>query len=194
MVRHLITAGARIHKPDKKGRSAMHLAASMGLLSTLKIMLEKDKLNERQQDDALVDSDGRNIFHAASINGRSDTVAYLLSSLGNDIIHLRDSKGFNALHLAAQCGQTSVVKLLVTHKRGTAQQFNVNEVDKVNRTALHHAAYFGCADVVRMLFDLCPDIDPFIRDNDGCMAITTAAKNGHVATVASFDMHFRMLK
>lgn len=78
----------------------------------------------------------------------------------------------SSLHEQSRSGCVDGVRQLL--ERG---MFNINCTDSMGRTALHIASYEGHVGIVRLLTEL--GADTAIRDNEGCTALTLAAKAGH---------------
>ncbi|KXZ54426.1 hypothetical protein GPECTOR_5g8 [Gonium pectorale] len=103
----LLAAGANpdLHNPDFK--SPLHLAASRGKMSVLKLLLEVGRANVA----AAVSDDGWTPLHLAARAGAADKVAALLAAGAEP--GAANQQGNTALHLAAINGHMAVAEALL---------------------------------------------------------------------------------
>ncbi|CAB9519785.1 polymerase 1 [Seminavis robusta] len=109
-VRALLEAGADANLPSSAARnkvSPVHIAARMGDLPILKLLLEH-KGNPSKGDKL-----GRSPLVHACMNGQTHIVAYLLGEVGVDP-EVPDSSDNRPMHYAAAYGWSDCVKLLLT--------------------------------------------------------------------------------
>ncbi|OEL26584.1 hypothetical protein BAE44_0012398 [Dichanthelium oligosanthes] len=116
---------------DKKGSFPVHIAASAGRLSAVKILITRYSGCA-----ALRDSNGRTFLHVAVNKKRYDIVAYAYKTpVLSTILNIQDNHGNTALHLAVEVGdwwiffssifeQTSRVKSTEQQARNSARTFN----------------------------------------------------------------------
>jgi len=99
-------------------------------------------------------------------------------------VHLRDTYDPLPLHTALQPPNTNAERareLLRAHLDGRGLPFDVNAVDRDNRTALHFAAALGLAEVVEMLIKAGVDVNA--QDSQGLTALHMACGYARPATV-----------
>ncbi|NXU48575.1 ANR27 protein, partial [Turnix velox] len=96
----------------------------------------------------------------------------------------RDDRGYTPLHVAALCGQTSLVDLLV------AKGATVNATDYHGSTPLHLACQKGYQDVTLLLLHY--KASPDVQDNNGSTPLHLACTYGHedcVKALVYYDVH-----
>ncbi|XP_005052748.1 PREDICTED: ankyrin repeat domain-containing protein 27 [Ficedula albicollis] len=96
----------------------------------------------------------------------------------------RDDRGYTPLHIAAICGQTSLVDLLV------AKGAIVNATDYHGSTPLHLACQKGYQNVTLLLLHYKASSD--VQDNNGNTALHLACTYGHedcVKALVYYDVH-----
>lgn len=89
---------------------------------------------------------GNNSLTWAAVNGHTEAVRLLLDVPELDVMRTLNCNRWSVLHLAAAAGLTKELKELIA-----TGEYDVNAVDKENRTPLHWAAHNGHADAVRVL-------------------------------------------
>jgi ankyrin repeat protein len=119
-----------IDDKDGKGRTALHLAASMCWkdVAMFDFLIQKGHANVEARD-----SEGFTTLHCASRSGSIHCVQVLLNDGGADV-EARDSHGRTALHHSAEFGHHVVSKYLVSLGKA-----NEELVDDDGQTALHFA-------------------------------------------------------
>ena len=147
---------------DSMERKALLLAAEMGLVLVIKVLLEK------MADLNVKDSMGRTALLLAAEKGQPSVIEVQYTKI-------KDSKGQTALHLAAENGNNAVVKLLLEKGADLTAQ------DPMKRTALLLAAEKGHASTVDKLLD--GGAGPNDQDLMGRTALLLAAEKGHASTV-----------
>ncbi|RWA08874.1 hypothetical protein EKO27_g6231 [Xylaria grammica] len=171
----LLSRGSNANAADRRGNTALHLAADMGFGEVVRRLCE--------QTQSSVNSQGRNgltPLHYAALSGHYDVAEILISN--NATINIKDSKiGWTALHCAAEDGNTSVIELLLA--RGA--EVDVTD-DKVGWTPLHLAAMSGRAATIEKLAEKA-DLDK--EDINGFTPLAFAAINGHFAVVQRLIGH-----
>ena len=170
-VRWLLEQGVNVNHSNKDGLTAVHYAAQQGNVNVLKL------LQHRGANIDQVDSTGTNSIMFSLTNGDCETVRWLTEN-GVDV-NVSDYEGITAVHGAACLGKLEVLKLL--HKSGAnIRQKNsygqnsimlastgtsdcetvrwliehgvdVNDSDKLGKTAVHYAAQKGNIDVLKLL-------------------------------------------
>jgi len=180
---------------DAGGCTPLHVAAEVGNIAFMQLLLEKgadanreDKcgltplhyaarydqrraievLLRRGVDGCKTDSNRQTALHWAVIEGHVEAVKALLRHSGS--LDMRDEGGQTALHLAARSGHDNLVKLLLELK------VDVNAQDHSGRTPLHAAAQSGSEKLVRLL--LSRNADASIRENGGRTPKEVAEEDG----------------
>ena len=151
---------------DKKGCTALHLAALSGQTMVVSQLVMKYKCFVED-----TDTDGHTPLHYAAKGGNAGVVSALLSELDANI-QACDKQNITALHIAALNGHTEVVTLLV-------EQFGCSPNTKgfKNRTPLHYACNGGHLELAEKLIDVY-HCDPMARDDDGATPLHISALAG----------------
>lgn len=97
-------ASISVNVKNNRGKTALHLAASLGCVPSTSTLLEQ------RADVNVTDDDGRTALHVASSFGRTEIVDMLLNNHAN--IGMGDRLGYTALHLAVQSGNVDMVAKL----------------------------------------------------------------------------------
>jgi len=175
-LRHLVGQGLSIDQGDYDKRTALHLAASEGLLEVVKMLIEELGANH-----SVVDRWGGTPLDDATRSGHG-AVAALLKSHG--AAHgLTASMGAyhdpsaDLCHAAVR-GDVTRVRLL------SAQGLSIDQGDYDKRTALHLAASEGRLEVVKMLIEEL-GANHSVVDRWGGTPLDDAVCSGHDA-VANF--------
>ncbi|XP_028406323.1 ankyrin repeat domain-containing protein 16-like [Dendronephthya gigantea] len=100
---------ARSEARDKLGRQCIHIAAQSGSLSSLKFLVDTEKVDVQNG----TDFSGMTALHVAAKEGHDNVVSFLLEN--GSRINSKDKNGRTALHLASAAGQTCTVYRLVNH-------------------------------------------------------------------------------
>lgn len=111
---------------DEAGWTALHQAASLGVSSTVKLLLP-------HYSNIIVSKGGQTPLHYAAGKGHTAVVMLLLS-----MATIRDARNQTALHRAATLGRTEVVELLLAHSPQL-----INWMDADGSTALDLAEQDG---------------------------------------------------
>ena len=165
-VRWLIEQGVDVNHCDKKGFTAVHIAAKQGNLDVLKL------LKESGANIHVEDNEGSySVLLAAIGTGDCNTVRWLIEQ-GVDVNHC-DKNGFTAVHIAAMQGNLDVVKLL---KESGA---NIHVEDNEGSYSVMLAAIgTGDCNTVRWLIEQGVDVNHC--DKNGFTAVHIAAKQGNL--------------
>ncbi|KAL1541257.1 ankyrin repeat-containing protein-like protein [Salvia divinorum] len=124
----------------KNGFDAFHIAAKLGKLGVLKVLMEADP-----QLLATVDQSNTTALHTAAAQGHVEVVSFLLES-NSSLATIARNNGKTALHSSARYGHTEVVKAILGKEAGIAMW-----QDKKGQTALHMAVKGTSTDVVDQL-------------------------------------------
>lgn len=165
-VRRLLTEGADPSALNKKGLSALHVAAREGDSFVLTAILESPAIfiNSPDRDNGFTA-----LLHAISgCQGDPATVRQILGIKDCDVT-VTDKEKNNALHLAATLGQTDVVALLLG--RGVPRE----AVNAYGDTPLHLALKEGNEDTALMLLQR--GADPNTKDAGGSTPLHLAIGN-----------------
>ncbi|KAK3927780.1 Ankyrin repeat domain-containing protein 16 [Frankliniella fusca] len=103
----------------------------------------------------------------------------LLEEGGPVLLKDKNKDGWNALHIAAREGDTSIVKELL-YADPTSSQAAVES--KNGRTPLHTAALHGCYPVVELLLTV-SSVDCNVKDSCGCTPLHDAVRSGSLETL-----------
>nr|QDR50969.1 pyrexia trpa [Heliconius melpomene] len=170
VVNTLLEAGACPDTPQVFTETPLHVAASLGSASCMKLLLDAGA------DVRAALGPGRaTALHLAAVDGHAECASLLLQHGAH--IDWPNSRGQTSLHLAALAQSVEVVELLVSKRA------DVRARDIDGRTPLHGAIVRGAraCDVARML--LCAGADPNAPDNFGYTPVHIAALNEFSACV-----------
>lgn len=138
-----------IHNPDTSSEglsnSNLHLAASLGHLPIVEILVE----NDHEKDLPAVNEEGQTALMLASRNGHTEIVHYLCFQFKPSIMHC-DRRGRDAIMEASLGGHDTVLQILLTYVPCGPEQA-VRRSDKEGNTALHFASSNGHLLVLRTL-------------------------------------------
>lgn len=117
-----------VNKPDEYGEVPLRVAIKCGRLDVCRSLV-------RQGADVTdVESNcSWTLLHAASSKGSMDIVIFLLKKGATKHINARTNRGDTACHLAARCGFTPVVKILL--RAGS----NINVKNRKGRNVMEEA-------------------------------------------------------
>lgn len=127
---------------DDKGRTPLHIVASLGYLEEARYLLKKHALNATQKDKT-----GSFPIHLASHKGHVDVVRILLHYLP-DPSELLDRDGCNILHVAAKSGRFNVCSFILNNPH---MEHLINMKDKFGNTPLHCATRYWHPKIVNAL-------------------------------------------
>ncbi|XP_046971112.1 transient receptor potential channel pyrexia isoform X2 [Vanessa cardui] len=170
VVNVLLEAGACPDTPQVFTETPLHVAASLGSASCMKLLLDAGA------DVRAALGPGRaTALHLAAVDGHAECASLLLEHGAH--IDCTNSRGQTSLHLAALAQSVEVVELLVTKRA------DVRARDVDGRTPLHGAIVRGAraCDVARMLLSV--GADPNAPDNFGYTPVHIAALNEFSACV-----------
>jgi ankyrin repeat protein len=158
-VQELLLAGISVDSRGELGRTALHLACSVGSEPVVDVVLREHAKSE------LTDDVGKTPIAIAAQESNDRILAKLLrlstSAPGSD---LADDLGWNPLHEAAACGSFRCAYLLVT-----IPSIDIDARTSFDRTALHLAALSRNEQIALLLIE--HGIDPAIRDAAGHTAL-----------------------
>lgn len=153
-LKQALEEGQPIDEIVTNGMTSATIAASHDLMRLFEF------LREQGADLALPDASGRTPLMCAAFTGSKRVAQKMLSRAGAEK-HLaeRDAEGKQAIHFAAQRGQTSLIEILLS-KGGDA-----NAQDSKGQTPLHYSMVGGSPAAVKAL--LSAGASASITDNDG---------------------------
>ncbi|KAL5004492.1 hypothetical protein ScPMuIL_017948 [Solemya velum] len=164
-VKQLLSNRVDVNCRNNLDRSALHLAAANGNTTVLRTLLEHGA------DLELKDKYGMSPVLWASWCGHLDALKMLVSAGATTMCTNKQGQG--VLHCAVQNNNVSVMNFTSE----SIESFNVNEVEKDDRTSLHMAARAGHLDSLTRLIDLGCDISK--KDKCGATAVHCGAEYGH---------------
>lgn len=134
-----------LYLEDQNGRTALHLAASMGNLIAVQTILK-----ERPQNALKWDLKGYLPIHIACKKGHINVVKEFLLKPEPwfDPLDLLNKKGQNLLHIAAKNGVEKVVKYVLSEQE---LEVLINERDKNGNSPLHLASKYLHPNILRLL-------------------------------------------
>jgi ankyrin repeat protein len=166
-VQWLLQNGATVTEKNKKGSTALLLAASNGYLATVEWLLQNGATlaeKDRHGDTALL---------LAANNGKLSTVQWLLQN--GETLNQTNKIGATVLLKAASHGHLEIVQWLLQHG------VTLTEKDRHGNTALLLAASNGHLETVQWLSQHGACLDE--KNKNGNTALFLAALKGHLATV-----------
>ena len=167
-VDRFLTEGIYVDVPSADKQTALMLAARSGAYDiVLRLLLAGADPNLLDPEESTA------LFHAI-VKGHSDIVALLILNdlrLSNDgnLLHRDQYRERTALHLAAEFGQTDILRLLLTQE---SRGLDVNtQALGSQKTALFPAARLGRTEVAELLLDT---VDPNLPDESGATPLDFA--------------------
>ena len=195
IVEALVSAGAELNTTDNTGMAALHWAVAKENLKIVQLLLDS-----RVDLDAR-DCEANTALHWAVYKGNVEIVELLLAK-GADV-NVTCKYEFTVLHLAVTNGSVDIVKALVIAGADVAAADNiaecralhlavlkvdleivelllakgadVNVTNKVGRTPVQIAAFYGYSDIVQALVIAGADL----TDNDGLTALDLVKDRDH---------------
>jgi uncharacterized protein len=163
-----INAGADVNAVDRRGRSALMIAAQSNSDAIVKLLLEHGA------DIAATDSKGKNALYMAAQQGHVSMMRLLVEH-GFDVKAAVDSAGDTVLKTAVYKGHKSAAEWLL--QQGVA----TDAVNGKGATALHYAVSY-CSDYTGMAeLLLASGADVHIRCNYDRTPLEVAAVEGYIA-------------
>ena len=158
--------GTDIYLKTREGMNCLHFAASRAHLNLCKALMKKHNFKGDTADNY-----GWTALHRSAQNGNYDVVKFFADN-GTDIF-LKMEEGNDCLHIAALNGHLKLCeKLVAEHK------FDVNMVDNLGWTALHHSARNGSYELIEFFIKMGADIH--LKTNDGQNCFHIAARFEHL--------------
>jgi ankyrin repeat protein len=197
LTRQLLSRNSRlIESIDANGGSALHIAVRNGNLSMVRLLVSSGANVNFQ------DSYGYTPLHDVATRWNSDIAKQLKSSKAN--FNLRAKDGSTPLHKAVQHGNVDAVFYFINNGSFVNQkrvencdkneifipQFSNSSTSRSTRgdvliydggTALHDAAKYGMADIVRLLIG--KNANPFLVDCDNNTPLILAVMNNRADVI-----------
>jgi ankyrin repeat protein len=169
IVQVLLSHQADLNITDLEQTTCLHAAATAGHQHIVKILLKHDK--------SLVNKQGlhnQTALHEAAARGLVDTVITLLAEGSAPGARLKD--GRNVIHLAANWGHPSVIKLIFDKDGALAQELLKQPSGDWDDMPIHSAAFGGHPDVIDVLWRLGADLEA--RQKTSGTALHIACQHG----------------
>ena len=184
IIKTLVSHGANLKLADRNEQTALYLAASLGKLECVQLILDHCVENINHQD-----RNGRSALMMACQGGYT-SIARLLLERGADC-NLHDKNESTSLMKAAEQGHISVCQVLLEYKS------QLNATDCNGATALFLAAEYGQYECVNFLLQ---KVNSKITNNENSTILMAAVENGffdaskkileHVDTNVNFQNEF----
>ena len=154
---------------DATGRTALHLAASIGDLGVVRSLLD---VKDGSSDPRRKDYQGQTPVHIAAREGHNEVVA--------ELVMFSCIREANPRPTSAGSDSDSG-----RGRRSRQHSFSVNHQDQYGNTPLHLAAARGHTDVIRALERTAVSValDLSVANNDGWTPLQLAAQKGHTEAV-----------
>ncbi|PIN08753.1 26S proteasome regulatory complex, subunit PSMD10 [Handroanthus impetiginosus] len=175
MVKHYDVGSAEIKA--KNGFDAFHIAAKLGKLEVLKVLMEA-----MPQLLATVDQSNATPLHTAAAQGHVEVVNFLLER-NSSLATIARNNGKTALHASARNGHFEVVRALLRKEQGIAAWS-----DKKGQTALHMAVKGNSTKVVDELI-ASDDASLTMVDGKGNTPLHIATRKGRLQIVQTILKH-----
>lgn len=166
-VKELLLRGTNVNAETTSGDSALSLAAGLGRLNILRLLLSGGARAD------FATRDGLTPLMRAAGTGNTRVLNVLLR--GGSDTETRDAHGNTALMLAARDGYAAAIKIVLAHRA------DIHARNQDRRTALMMAAERGNLDAVRILIAAGADLTA--RDRNDNTALMLGSQEGHTAVV-----------
>ena len=166
LVKFFADNGTEIYLKTREGINCLHIAAAHGHLNLCKALM---KIHNFKGD--IPHNYGWTALHLSAQNGNYDLVKCFADN-GTDIF-LKMELGNNCLHIAARNGHLKLCEKLVAEYK-----FDMNMVNNLGWTALHHSAHNGSYELIEFFIKMGADIH--LKTNDGSNCFHIAAFSGHL--------------
>ena len=161
VLQKMLLLGSDPNIKDSNGWTALHYAAQIGDLESVKILIEK------KADINAFSNNGRTPLHMAAKMNRKDVVNYLVDKIlekykTNNQIYLnaKDEHGCTPSHLAAKEGNTSCLEILLS--KGADKY----ATDFCGWNILHYASFHAKKDTIRHICKYDADFDILINSKN----------------------------
>jgi ankyrin repeat protein len=149
--------------------TSLHLAASFGLATIIRLLLESTGNNDVD----MQDSNGKTPLSLVAEKGYLEAAIPVLQHGAS--VAMKDNRGWTALHWACKQGHEPMARLLVEHG------VDVSAKDKQGATALYWAAEKGHEATVRLLLENGAEVN--LREGRGITPLQGASSSGHEGVV-----------
>ena len=154
VLQKMLLLGSDPNLKDSNGWTALHYAAQIGDLESVKILIEK------KADINSFSNNGRTALHLAAKMNRKDVVNYLVDIILKDhknnsqmYLNAKDEHGCTPCHLAAKEGNTSCLEVLLS--KGADKY----ATDICGWNILHYASFHAKRDTIRHICKYDADYD-----------------------------------
>ena len=156
---------------NKEGHTPLHLACSKGWATCVTVLADRFPGDLMQKDEH-----GNLPLHLAALFGHDDIIVCLCDRFGGDP-ESPGCEGNNCLLLACRGGHVQLVRTLLV-------KYNCRKdtVDDFGSLPSHCAAFYGHAELLKMLIDEFDYSPTATRPNDGCNVLHHACAGAHVRT------------
>ncbi|XP_026278025.1 ankyrin repeat domain-containing protein 16-like [Frankliniella occidentalis] len=178
LLEHLNSEPKWVDVTNLAGKTPLHEACQNSQPEAVSFLISKGA-NVR----AIKQADWTPLMLACTKTGKNSLSCcrLLLEKGGPVLVADKNKDGWNALHIAAREGDTSIVKELLQFDPSSMQ---ATEKSKNGRTPLHTAALHGCHHVVEELLAL-NSIDCNVQDSCGATPLHDAVRSGDLKTLTA---------
>ncbi|MEK7384042.1 MAG: ankyrin repeat domain-containing protein [Elusimicrobiota bacterium] len=169
-------ADPNVRGGDRRGQTPLMIAAVRADLPLARLLLDRGAKADR------AGGGGETPLMRAADHGSLEVVRLLIEK-GADV-DAKGVQGTTALHYAVQSNQPEIVRLILDH----GADVNATDDMRIGRTPLGIAAYFGRADLARLLLER--GADSGIACNNGRVPHREALWRGHIE-LAKMIKNFR---
>ncbi len=176
IVKLLLKHGFDIDQRNEGGYTALHIAAKMGNIETVKLLLEDPNIHPNEKDEY-----GNTALHLATIKGNIEAIKLLLNyyALAKSYSNRENNDGNTALHFATIKENIEAVRLLL------ARDADVNKKNKNGDTAFHLAICTSNKDLLDSFLSQKNGINLDKCNNEGYSAFHLAALYGNTEIMES---------
>lgn len=184
---------------DDTGRTAIHIAASLGHDNVVRMLLDTLPLEDKYGIVSHKSNDSATPLHSAASGGHIRTVEAILQFFSvkqqNSLISMQTSDGRTALHMASYKGHLLIVRALLENFEADDQYRLISVKDSGGRTAIHLASFNGHTIIVEdFLGRLHPEQQLRLikfEDNFKHTAANLASNRNHTSTAKVLDLYMQ---
>eukprot|EP01094_Clydonella_sp_ATCC50884_P024167 TRINITY_DN5990_c0_g1_i1.p1 TRINITY_DN5990_c0_g1~~TRINITY_DN5990_c0_g1_i1.p1 ORF type:complete len:715 (+),score=262.20 TRINITY_DN5990_c0_g1_i1:38-2146(+) len=170
ILRLLLKHGADVRVRNRSGATPLHIAAYKNRIECARALLESDA------EPSAPDNDGTTALHQACYQGHEEMARVVLQA-GADI-NANDHDRHTPFHVCCHRSKPACAAVLIE-----------NGASVTDCGLLHHTAFYGLTDCLRVLLTRCVFLDPNDSDEEESTALHKAAFNGHTACVSDLLKH-----
>ena len=176
IVQALVKAGADVNGKYGSGKTALHVAAAVGAIDTVKTLLSLGA------DIRAVDSAGSTALHAAAYQGSAELVRYLAAAPRAPIDALNRFADVTALSYAAEKGNIGAARALIAAGANVDRGRFSSSTGADYYSPLHCAARAGNVDMLHVLLAAGADVNRAPDHQRRHTPLTAAVMEGNVAS------------